>query len=133
VERARSRSSREHARALSRIIDVYDNRDLNIVQVDCDNEFDNDHVRAIIAPRVLDVASREEHVGPVERSIRTVKERVRCICHSLPYKRYTKVMVRSLVESVVFWLNSFPAVDGVSEDLSPAAIVINMVSFLSDE
>ena len=88
-----------------------------------ENEFDNEHVRAVIAPRVLDVASREEHVGPVERSIRTAKERVRCICHSLPYKRYTKIMVRSLVEIVVFWLNSFPVVDGVSEDLSPAAIV----------
>jgi len=123
VEQVRSRSSREHARALSRVIDVYDNRALNIVKIDCDNEFDNEHVRAVIAPRVLDVASREEHVGPVERSIRTIKERVRCICHSLPYKRYTKIMVRSLVESVVFWLNSFPVVDGVSEDLSPAAIV----------
>ena len=66
-------------------------------------------MRAVIAPRVLDVAGREEHVRSVERSIRMIKERVRCICHSLPYKRNTKIMVRSLVESVVFWLNSFPA------------------------
>ena len=105
MERALSRSARERARALSRVIDVYNNRGFNIVQVECDNEFDNEHVRAVIAPRVLDVAGREQHVGPVERSIRTVKERIRSIYHSLPYKRYTKVMVRSLVESAVFWLN----------------------------
>jgi len=102
---------------------VYNNRGLNIVQADCDNEFDNEHVRAVIATRVLDVTGREEHVGHTERSIRTVKERVRCICHSLPYKRHTKVVVSSLVEILVFWLKGFPAVDGVSEDISPAAIV----------
>lgn len=55
-EHARSRSAREHARGLSRVIDVYNNRGLNIVQVDCDNE----HVRAVIAPRALDVVGERK-------------------------------------------------------------------------
>ncbi len=123
VHKTQTRIAREYTRHLSAIINKYELRSFSVVQVEGDNEFDNEIVRNAIAPRHLSIAGREEHVGPVERSIRTIKERARCICHSLPYKRYTKIMIQSLIETAVHWLNSFPSDDGVSTTLSPAAIV----------
>jgi hypothetical protein len=123
VSVTRSRSARECARHLMAVIQTYEIRGFSVVRIEGDNEFDSNDVRQAIAPRHLVISGRNEHVGPVERSIRTIKERARCTCHALPYKRYTKVMVRSLVEQSVHWLNNFPADDGVSEVLSPATIV----------
>ena len=123
VSRTRSRSAREHSRHLSTVINKYEIRGFEVVQIEGDNEFDNETVRTTIAPRHLMIAGRDEHVGPVERSIRTIKERARCTCHALPYKRYTTIMIQSLIENVVYWLNNFPAEDGISDHLSPAAIV----------
>ena len=52
------------------------------------------------------------------------KDQFDCMCHSVPYKRYTKLMTVSLIESVTYWLNHFPSKNGVSQSLSPANIVI---------
>ena len=46
------------------------------------------------------------------------------MCHSVRYKRYTKLMTIPLIENVTYWLNHFPSKNGVSQSLSPANIVI---------
>jgi hypothetical protein len=123
VGRTRTRTAREASRHITTVINKYELRGFKVTQVEGDNEFDNEVTRVTIAPRHLSIAGREEHVGQVERSIRTIKERVRCTCHVLPYKRYPKIMIQSLIELSVLWLNSFPQEDGVSDVLSSAAIV----------
>ena len=52
-----------------------------------------------------------------------IKERVQCVCHAAPYKRYTRLMTISLIEGVVDILNFFPSENGISEDLAPSTIV----------
>ena len=72
---------------------------------------------------LLNPTSREEHVGDIERYIRTVKERMRCSYNSVPFERVPPRMVVELASREVFWLNAFPPTGGISVTLSPRAIV----------
>ena len=71
----------------------------------------------------LNTVARGEHVPEVERHIRTLKERARCVYTTLPFTKIPGRMVAELIYYSVFWLNSFPARDGISATLSPRAIV----------
>jgi hypothetical protein len=71
----------------------------------------------------LNLASANEHEPFIERRIRVVKERVRCIRHSLPFNSIPKVMVTYMIFYAVKLLNYFPAKGGVSDFYSPKAIL----------
>ena len=85
-----------------------------------------DDLRASISPINLEITGRDEHDGPIERSVRTVKERSRCVCHSVPYRWYTKLMISSMVENVVHWLNAFPF--KISQTMGPSTIVLGKLA-----
>jgi hypothetical protein len=70
----------------------------------------------------LDHTGADDHVGDIERWIRTVKERMRAIITSLPFQRLPPRLIIECAKSRVFWLNSFPHPDGVSSTLSPREI-----------
>eukprot|EP00934_Nitzschia_sp_Nitz4_P001191 Nitzschia sp. Nitz4//scaffold483_size5322//2345//5042//NITZ4_009227-RA/size5322-augustus-gene-0.2-mRNA-1//-1//CDS//3329552882//1191//frame0 len=67
--------------------------------------------------------SMDEHVGEVERQIRTVKERMRAAYNMLPFEYLPPRLIIELAKSAVFWLNAFPHKLGISEQLSPRAII----------
>lgn len=71
----------------------------------------------------LNTTSRNEHVGEIERRIRTLKERIRSTYHSLPFTHLPLTLIREMCFSANYWLNIFPSRNGVSTTLSPAAIV----------
>ena len=83
-------------------------------------------LRSVIRPKELMIKAKNEHDGMIERAVRTVKERCRCACHNVPYSKYTKLMVTSLIESTLYWLNEFvtKGISKVSDTLSPSAIVL---------
>ena len=60
----------------------------------------------------LKIMSRNENVQEIERYTRTVKERVRSIANTLPFKKTPKIIVE-IVYNVVFRLNNFPHTDGI--------------------
>ena len=68
----------------------------------------------------MNTVAKGEHVPEVERQIRTIKERVRCVYNTLPFTKIPGRMLTELVYYSVFWLHSFPA-----HALSPRAIVID--------
>ena len=109
---------------LQKVIDTYRKRGFQINDLHGDNEFDMEDLKNALRPILTHIYGVEEHVAPIERAVRTVKERCRAMCHSLPYQKYTKLMVNSLVEYVIYWLNALPATNGVSSTLSPATIVL---------
>jgi hypothetical protein len=103
------------------IINMYEARGFVITRVEADREFaciTND-----ILPTVLNIADADDHVSEAERSIRTIKERVRCTVQGLPYRRIPKVMMRAVVEGAHKSLNQFPARNGASDELSPLTIM----------
>ena len=96
-----------------------------IAHLHCDMEFkclehemmENDN--SIIMCHV----ARKQHVPEVERCICTVKERVRALWHSLPYKTMPKLMITCLVCRQVKWLNMFPPKGGISAHHSPRTVM----------
>jgi len=68
---------------------------------------------------ILDCCGPDDHIGPIERYIRTVKERVRSTYAMLPFKHVPRLIVVHLAKNSVFWLNAIPHPDGVSRVHSP--------------
>ena len=62
-------------------------------------------------------------LSEIERYIRTVKERMRGIYNTLPFTRLPRRMIIEMAKNVVFWLNSFPNKDGISNVISPRGII----------
>ena len=106
------------------VMHQYGARQLQIGDIRGDNEFEVAELRKALLPAKLHICEKGAHVGGIERSIRHVKERARCTCHAVPYKRYTKLMTKALVEGVIYWLNNFPSKNGISQTMSPASIVL---------
>ena len=108
------------------VLDVYQGRGFNIVDIHADMDFEciKDEVRLTR----MNLNAHDDHVGEIERLIRTIKERVRADVHSMPFKRLPKMMVVELVRRAVLVLNQFPALDGVSDTLSPLSIMTGVSS-----
>ena len=75
-------------------VKLYKIRGLLVKNIHADNEFEC--CRNELRPIVLDIAGTGMHVGEVERSIRTVKERIRCSTHNLLFKKYPKVLISNV-------------------------------------
>ena len=63
---------------------MYTNRGFSINMYKGDNAFRM--LTDDIGEGCLNIVGRKEHVGPIERYIRTIKERTRCMCWYLPFK-----------------------------------------------
>ena len=109
--------------ALEKVINKYNCRSFNICDYHGDNEFDKQALRDFLEPALLHIYGREEHVGIIERSVRTINDRFRSTCSNIPYRRITILMVRSLVEAIVEVLNAFPSKNSITTTISPATIV----------
>ena len=70
----------------------------------------------------LNETSQDEHVGDIERYIRTVKERMRAIYNTLPFNKILAQLVVEMAKASMFWLPQIPG----SECLS----VLNSGAFL---
>jgi hypothetical protein len=113
-------------REMKTVLHLYKCRGFAVRDIHCDVEFAC--IREIVRPIQLNVVPVDSHVGEIERSIRTIKERLRSCVHGLPFKRLPKIMIRHMVSDAVRCLNQFPWKYGISETLSPAAIVVGVAS-----
>ena len=72
----------------------------------------------------MDIISKDEYYGSVERSIYKMKERIRCVSQNTPYKSITRLMVTECIFDVITGLYSFTSQYGVSNELSYSKIVL---------
>ena len=93
VQGGASRSKGVIIDGIKTVIDTYHNRGFRVRTIHGDEEFDMDDLRASISLINLEITGRDKHDGPIERSFRTIKERSRSVCHSVPYRWYTKLMI----------------------------------------
>ncbi len=88
-----------------------------------DNKFEKvcDHISTInmYTPAVAD------HIAEIERWIWVIKERVRGIFCTLPYKNLPPLMLIQLLHFVVMWLNNFPLATSISTQFSPRVLIIH--------
>ena len=124
VQSGRTRNTTSILQGLQTVINIYHKRGSKVVGIYGDNEFDISSLIDDLRPIILHIFAANEHCAIAERSIRTIKETCRSICHSTPFRKVIKHMIYSLVETAIHWLNAFPTKGGVSDQLSPAGIVI---------
>jgi hypothetical protein len=71
----------------------------------------------------LNVMAQDEHVPEVERHICTIEEHTRSAYNTVPFRKMPRMMIVELVHASNYWLNMFPANDGVSIVQSPCHIM----------
>jgi len=77
------RSKRERINHLSNVANTYEARGFKITDVFGDNEFSFPLLQSSMQPVNVHIAAPHEHVSIAERSIRTTKERARCMTHTV--------------------------------------------------
>jgi hypothetical protein len=111
-------------KGIKKVKDIYAKRGFRVTLGMMDNEFE--HLRAdfVNLGLELNAVANDEHVPEVERYIRTIKERTRSVYNMLPYKRMPARILVEMVQASVFWLNTFPSSDGVSDTMSPRLLIV---------
>lgn len=102
---------------------IYRRGGLRITLTLMDGEFDS--LRGYLADDgiSLNTTARDEHVGDVERYIRTVKERMHASYNMLPFRRIPTRLVIEMAKNSAFWQNASPHPKGISNTMSPHTIV----------
>ena len=121
VGHAKGRPKRKMIDGINWTINMYVTWGFSITNLYADPE--DNCVRNKMLPTILNITAAREHVGEVERAIRTGKEVPIYITHTLPFKNIPILMVTSLVTVSFSRLNDLPAPDGVSREISPSTIV----------
>ena len=83
-----------------------------------------DEIKNSQLPALFHIYGKDEHVGLIERSNRTIKNKARTITHSIPYKKIPKIMMIGLIYGSIKWLNASPSMKGMSKTISPSTIVL---------
>ncbi|KAG7345084.1 hypothetical protein IV203_032615 [Nitzschia inconspicua] len=96
---------------LLKVVCLYEHCGFHVTSLLCDPEFED------LQPTFpyLNPCSANEHVPEVERMIRTIKDRIRSVYVTLPYRHLPRLMVKRLVANAVLWWNALPAPDSVSD------------------
>ena len=115
--------------ALKQILSTYQKGGYKVVDILADNQFECVRGELSELGASLNIASADEHVPEIERCIRTIKERVRSIYISLSFKKMPNRLVAKMIYTSVYWLNSFPSRDGVSNTsvLRPWSLAIHQI------
>ncbi|KAL7447657.1 hypothetical protein ACHAXS_000045 [Conticribra weissflogii] len=107
--------------SILRVIQLYARAGFVVQTILVDGQFES--LKNHLFNVVVNTTAGSEHIGEVERCLRAIKEQARAMTAGLPYQRMPKRVLIELVNFVVFWLNAFPAKNGVSDTMSPREIV----------
>ena len=106
VSHLKNRSKKIIIKAINIIKRTYLTRWFKITDYHSDKKIDNDDIKLVLLLSQLQDCAKGEHVPRIERAVRTVKEWCRSTCHAVPYSKYTMLMVISLIQNMVKWLNT---------------------------
>lgn len=123
VEALPNRNFGTLVKGIKSVASVYRKGGFRIITAKMDGEFEALRGELADLEIGLNEAARDEHVGEVERYIRTLKERMRAIYSSLPFSNVPPRLVIEMAKHAVYWLNAFPCHNGVSGTLSPRTII----------
>ena len=109
INKLKSRSVGSIFHQVKKQLSVYRSRGFEVSKVRCDPESGLVALQPLLGNSgyEMDVTGQEEAVPPIERAIRTVKERVRGIIHTLPFRLPLR-FIQYLLFFVVLRLNMTP-------------------------
>lgn len=79
IQHRTSRNAAIIKTSLKNIKDKYGARDFTVAHLHAENEFNVNDFDEVLRPTLIHIYAAKEHVGVIGRSIRTVKERCRCV------------------------------------------------------
>jgi hypothetical protein len=126
VEMIMNRQQKTILGAVTQVCQLYKTKGFQVDNILMDGEFECLRGDLAALGVGLNITSNDEHVGDIERYIRTVKERTRSIYNTLPFQQLPTRLIIEMVYTSVFWLNCFPNKNGISTSLSPRAIITGM-------
>ena len=103
-----NRKSATIYKAVDAILNKYNKQDYMIQKISTDEEFKPllEHLREDPNLKIeMHFAAAQEHVPQAERSHEFIKERIRGMYHSVPFKALPRLLLRLLVVEVVKRLN----------------------------
>ena len=106
---------------IQKVIDTYQQRRFQISTINGDNEFTP--LKEVISIPIH-ICAANQHIGGIERGIRTLKERIRRTWAPLPFAKAPKLMIDECIIDIISVMNDFPHNNGISQTISPAAIVL---------
>jgi hypothetical protein len=125
VELLKNRKHSTILQSFKTVSAIYKKRGFRVTMGHTDGEFESMRGDLLDLGMELNVVSNDEHVPKkVERYIRTIKERTRCVYNTLPFKRIPSRMLVEMVQASVFWLNTFPPDDDILHTLSPRDLIV---------
>lgn len=112
---------------LEAVIHLYKLRGFNPTWLITDMEFQQLAGRLLQLGIRLNITAENEHVGKIERCIRTIKEDVRTIASSLPYNKYPTSLMREMVLFCIYVRNLITRRDGPGGH-NPAFLIMGVAS-----
>ena len=119
-----SKHKNNHIKCMEEILTLYKIAGFNIIAIHCDQEFKyalqdfaNQHNITLLS------APSQSHIPRAEKNIRMIKERVRSLFHTLPFRTIPKTILKYLMIQITAMLNYFPARYGISKYISPRMII----------
>ena len=122
----RTQMGRSLLKAITNVHQIYVKRGFIIEVINADGQFEMLRGPLRTMGITLNRCSRKERMPAVERRIRTLKERCRCLCNKLPVPKLPPLLVSQMVSACNFWLNNFPPTDGVTQNLSPRELITGL-------
>ena len=101
IQALKTRKVTEIIQGIKIVIEKYLNKGFKISKWHRDNSFNCTGVEEAILPKKMNAYTRNEHVGPIEISIREIKERTRSTCQLLPYIPMPKIMIQELIAGII--------------------------------
>jgi hypothetical protein len=116
------RTAGELCNGLKYILKFYNRAGFVIQTCIMDNEFEP-LKKKLLGNVVINTTALGEHVCKIERKIRHVKNRARCLKSTLPYKLLPNNIIKALLYQVVLWI-SLRTKLGISELFSPRELLL---------
>ena len=108
---------------IKNVIKKYTSRGFTIMDIFGDREFDVNDIISGVLPSTLHTCLADKHIHRIKKTIRTIKERDRTVCHLLPYKSFPKLLSTSLMKNVARRLNQFPNPNKILDRYIPANVM----------
>jgi hypothetical protein len=123
VEGLSKRNTANLMKGIKSVISIYQQARFKVTMALMDGEFDILRGDLNDLGVTLNEMARDEHVSDIERFIQMLKEQMRAIYNMLPFNNMPPRLIIEMVKNCIYWLNAFPQVNGVSDTLSPRAII----------
>ena len=107
--------------SIKQYIDIFCVRGIVIMSIHAYNEFEK--VWKLLRKIHFEIDARIEHVGDIEREVRTLKEKCRCTTASVLYKHMPRIMMEANLEYKVQW-NIFIPKYYISQAFRPQGMIL---------